>query len=168
MTPGAVTCAIAGYQDMDGLVCSGLQDAKTLEFPIKHNLRTYRQNVFEFFKCFNAPMTSEETKSFEVRILNSDRSAVLMSTKEGIKLSLLRPNTLQSALIKQVEGGSGVVGQSTGVLVTVTPRNPIPAGGGLEIVLPKWNMQAPEPSRVSYIIQNEKICAGHQGVTDTV
>ena len=105
-------------------------------------------------------MTSEETQSFEVRILNADRTQTLVSTAQGIKLSLLRPNSLQSALIKQVEGSSGVVGESTAIVLTVTPRNPIPAGGGLEIVMPKWNMQAPEPNRVSYIISTQEICSG--------
>ena len=34
IVPGDITCAIAGYTDTDGLTCTGLEDKKTLQFPI--------------------------------------------------------------------------------------------------------------------------------------
>jgi len=37
----------------------------------------------------------------------------------------------------------------------VTTLNPIPAGGGLQISLPKWNTQAQESNRVGYIIAED-------------
>ena len=49
----------------------------------------------------------------------------------------------------------------------MTTKNPIPAGGGIEIRLPKWNDQAPESQKISYINPQEGIplCAIKQGMT---
>ena len=60
-----------------------------------------------------------------------------------------------------------MVGQRTKLSFSVTTLNPIPPGGGLEILLPKWN---PEDTnilnRVSYVIENddEPLCSVGTGM----
>ena len=44
------------------------------------------------------------------------------------------------------------MGDETQIIVSVTTLNPIPVGGGLKIDIPKWNNQAKDTQRVSYII----------------
>jgi hypothetical protein len=39
------------------------------------------------------------------------------------------------------------------MFLSVTPSNPIPAGGGLELQLPKWDPEAPVSVRQSYLDQ---------------
>lgn len=141
---GFLTCSIAGYNDADGLTCEGLSDQKTLQFPVLHTLKAYEQNVFKFEQAFNAPLTSDPTDSFTIKIYNGDKSAVLVEGTQGISLSLLGPNILQSVSISQSADSSAVVGDETQLVFSVTTLNPIPAGGGLRIELPKWNTQASE------------------------
>lgn len=44
-----------------------------------------------------------------------------------------------------------MVGSLTNITFSVTTLNPIPAGGGVKIDLPKWNTAASGPSLQSYI-----------------
>ena len=97
--PGQVECAIAGYEDSDGLQCSALADRRTLQFPVQNELRRFEQNVFFFDGVFNAPKTSESTASFELRIFNSDKSETLVESLIGNTLTLLEPNELKSVTI---------------------------------------------------------------------
>ena len=63
----------------------------------------------------------------------------------------LVPNEMQSATISQVN--SVTVGAPTAVSFSVTSLNPIPATGGVQIKLPKWNPNADELSRESYVLE---------------
>jgi hypothetical protein len=52
-------------------------------------------------------------------------------------------------------------------MISVTTLNPIPAGGGLKIDLPKWNTQAQESTRLGYIIKDDgkPLCSVGSGMT---
>jgi hypothetical protein len=51
------------------------------------------------------------------------------------------------------------VGDISQVLVTVTTLNPIPPGGGLHIIMPKWNMMARPELRESFVFTPEEFTA---------
>ena len=57
---------------------------------------------------------------------------------------------IQAAAITQVN--SVIVTQPTATYITLTTLNPIPATGGVQIRLPKWNSQAPAGIRESYLL----------------
>ena len=73
---------------------------------------------------------------------------------------------MQSVTVAQT--GSQNVGELTQVAISVTTLNPIPAGGGLQIRLPKWNFEANDMERIGYItqIEGEPICSIGTGMSE--
>lgn len=108
--------------------------------------------MFKFENAFNAPLSTEPSDTFIIKILNKDKSLLLAQSNSAVSLSTLQPNILSSVSIAQSVANSTVVGASTQIVFTVTTLNPIPPGGGLKVDLPKWNTQAAESNRNSYII----------------
>jgi hypothetical protein len=100
-------------------------------------------------------------------VFNEEKTFVLAYADTGIELSTLNPNILRSVAIAQTGDASTVVGEETQIVVSVTTFNPIPAGGGLKIDFPKWNSQAQDNNKVSYIIQDDDqpICSISSGMT---
>jgi hypothetical protein len=49
-----------------------------------------------------------------------------------------------------------IVSRPTAVFFTVTTLNPIPASGGVQLRLPKWNTKAPVGIRESYLLDETK------------
>ena len=143
---GYVQCAIAGFSDVAGLACTGQN--QTLSFPVLNSLQPNQQNVFTFRKAFNTPITSDPTDSFRIRV---ETPSFTLTSSSDILLNLLSPNKLQSVTIVQKSDASTVVGTLTNITFSVTTLNPIPAGGGLKIDLPKWNTAASGPALLSYI-----------------
>lgn len=62
----------------------------------------------------------------------------------------------------QTTNSSTVVGSLTNITFSITTLNPIPAGGGVKIDLPKWNTAASGASLMSYI--NNATCAIGSGM----
>jgi hypothetical protein len=58
---------------------------------------------------------------------------------QGIILADLSPAPLQTNAAKFKQEDSKVVGDYSKMYLQITPNNPIPAGGGLEVQLPKWD-----------------------------
>ena len=62
------------------------------------------------------------------------------------------------------------VSSETTVYFSVTTLNPIPAGGGVQVILPKWNDGAPFSLGVPYIVEDDSgpTCTPKLGVADSI
>ena len=112
-------------------------------------------------------MTSAETDPFQVSLVAADGS-VVAENEEDFVLFGLDPAELQEVTITQVD--SVRVASETTVYFSVTTLNPIPAGGGVQVILPKWNEGAPFSLGVPYIVEDgaNPTCAPKLGVADSI
>ena len=62
----------------------------------------------------------------------------------------LDPAEIQATSVSHVD--SMTVGAPTAVYFTVTSRNPIPAQGGVQLIMPKWNTRAASSVQESYLM----------------
>ena len=80
----------------------------------------------------------------------------------------MEPAPIQEAAIAQVD--SVVVSFPTAVYFSVTTLNPIPPGGGIQVILPAWNQGAPFGLGQSYIVDDDpgqtEVCAAKLGVSE--
>lgn len=120
---------------------------------VSFNLPASAATEVHFENAFNAPMSTAKPDSFGLSFFGSNGSLIEALTT-GLFLEKLEVATLQSVSITQID--SGRVGDETQVLITVTTLNPIPAGGGLQLTMPKWNMMANPSLRDSFVIPPEE------------
>jgi len=99
---------------------------------------------------FVAPLTTKPTDPFKLTIKEPGTGAVIVTDNNDIVLADLEPNEMQEVRTAQVN--SVMVGSPTAVAVTVTTLNPIPATGGVQLRMPKWNPKAPTGLRESFLV----------------
>jgi hypothetical protein len=90
-------------------------------------------------------------------VLDSDRIviAATKSTDQGGNISGLKPAQLANVFIEQLPSESDVVGEPTNVVLTVTVWHPIPAGGGVQLKLPRWDSEQSVSGAAGSLIANE-------------
>ena len=122
---------------------------------------------FIFPNIFWAPLTSTETDPFQVSLIAADGSVVAENSEDFVLFGL-EPADLQQVSITQVD--SARVSEETAVYFSVTTLNPIPAGGGVQVILPKWNAGAPLSLGVPYIVEDgsSPTCTPKLGVADSI
>jgi len=106
-----------------------------------------------FRGVFYPPDNSEPTDPFKVKIIDTATGSILVADNNDIILSDLVANKIQKVTVSQVN--SVVVSKPTAVYFTVTSLNPIPASGGIQLRLPKWNPLAAQFVRESFIVDEQ-------------
>jgi len=112
----------------------------------------YAQGFYDltFRGVFFAPLSSTHTDPFKVEMTDPVTGDVLVVDSGKMVLSGLETAEIVSASTSQVN--SVIVAKPTAVSFSVTTLNPIPASGGVQLRLPKWNPEASLNSRESFII----------------
>ena len=89
-----------------------------------------------FRGAFFSPLSTKPTQSFQVQVINEDGDLLLQDAGDLI-LSDLVTAEIQDSYTTQVD--SVIVSRPTAIFVSLTTLNPIPATGGVQLRLPKWN-----------------------------
>lgn len=107
--------------------------------------------TLSFYSCFNAPSSTKATDPFKIEV--TDTEGNIIATDDGnFILRTLNANTLNLSTTSQVN--SVIVAEPTAVAFTINNKNPIPATGGVQIRMPKWNAKAAKDFRRSYVIDD--------------
>jgi hypothetical protein len=69
-------------------------------FKMESDLRAYEQNVYAFKDVFYTPLTNEPKQTFQVELVESDKTTVIASMNQGIILADLSPAPLQTNAAK--------------------------------------------------------------------
>ena len=146
---GTFQCGVTGMQNYDGVTCTA--EGQTIWFPLQKELGKFEQDIFLFKNVFYAPLTSEMTPSYTIELYRTDKTTLISGVYEGVTMTDLEPALLVSTSLQINQVDSAVVGSFTKSFFSVTPLNPIPAGGGVQVELPKWDWLAPSAVRQSYL-----------------
>lgn len=142
-------CQIKGIVDVSAICKTNGPREISLQLPSDVQLYMGSVSSVSFAGVFFAPLSTKSTDAFKIQI--RDATGFLVAEDDGFfYLDDLVPNEMQSTTISQVN--SVTVGAPTAVYFSITSLNPIPAAGGVQIKLPKWNPKADDLSRESYVL----------------